>query len=134
MAVHRRRRGAPKALPPLPPPQTEGTIVGKNEIYRWKNLVGPFLVHALLGPRTSRPPFYYFPGRGLRAAADGRDAVGRWTGAWMPPGARSARHERENKPNTSGKTPENAAHHRCVTLSDPEPRGPVLHFPHHLWW
>ena len=31
-------------------PQTTGTIVGKNEIYNWENLVGPFLVH------TSPPP------------------------------------------------------------------------------
>ena len=39
---------------PPPPPQTKVTIVGKSEIYRWENLVGPFLVHKLLGPRP--PP------------------------------------------------------------------------------
>ena len=36
---------------PPPPLQTELTIVGKNEIYRWENLVGAFLVHKFLGPR-----------------------------------------------------------------------------------
>ena len=35
------------------------TIVGKNEIYNREHLVGPFLVHKLLGPL---PPFEYFPG------------------------------------------------------------------------
>ena len=34
-----------------PPPQTKVTIVGKNEIYHWQNLVPPFLVHNFLGPR-----------------------------------------------------------------------------------
>ena len=52
MAVHHRRRGG-APLNPLPP-QTKVTIVGKNEIYNWENLVGPFLVRKLLGPR---PPF-----------------------------------------------------------------------------
>ena len=37
MAVHRRRRGG------TPPPRP-------NEIYHWKNLVGPFLVHKFLVP------------------------------------------------------------------------------------
>ena len=46
MAVHRRRRGG---YPPHP--QTKVTIAGKNEIYHWENLFGPFLVHRLLGPR-----------------------------------------------------------------------------------
>ena len=31
------------------------TIVGKNEIYNWEDLVGPFLVHNLLGPRPPPP-------------------------------------------------------------------------------
>ena len=40
--------------PPFnPPPPTKVTIVGKNEIKNRANLVGPFLVHKLLG---SRPP------------------------------------------------------------------------------
>ena len=30
--------------------------------------------------------------------------------------------------------PGNAAHHRCVTVVDPEPSGPVLHFPDQMWW
>ena len=30
-------------------------IVGKNEIYIWENLFGPFLVHELLGPRPPPP-------------------------------------------------------------------------------
>ena len=54
-------RGVPP--PPLdpPPPQTKGTIVGRNEIYRWETLVRPFLVHKFgLGPRPPhtilRPP------------------------------------------------------------------------------
>ena len=29
--------------------------VGKTEIYRWENLVGPFLVYTLLGPRPPAP-------------------------------------------------------------------------------
>ena len=52
MAVHRRRS------PPTPPFQTKVIIVGKNEIYYTKNLVGPFLFwytnFILLGPRP--PP------------------------------------------------------------------------------
>ena len=48
--IHNRGGGSP-----TPPPfQTLVTIVGKNEINRWENLVGPFLVHTLLGP--SPPP------------------------------------------------------------------------------
>ena len=39
-----------------PPPKTKGTIVGENEIHRWENLVGPFSVHKVLGPRTPPPP------------------------------------------------------------------------------
>ena len=38
-----------------PPPQTKVAIAGKTEIYRWKNLVGPFLVHKLSGPRPPHP-------------------------------------------------------------------------------
>ena len=40
--------------PPLepPPPPTKVTIVGKNEIYRWGNLVGPFF----FGTQTVAPP------------------------------------------------------------------------------
>ena len=38
--------------PPPPPPKTKVTIVGKNEIYHWTKLVGPFVVHNLLGPDT----------------------------------------------------------------------------------
>ena len=34
MAVHHRRS-------PPPPPKTKVTVAGKNEIYRWENLVGP---------------------------------------------------------------------------------------------
>ena len=34
------------------------TIVGKNEIYHWKNLVAPFLVHIFLGPF---PPLLILP-------------------------------------------------------------------------
>ena len=41
--------------PWTPPPQTKVTIVGKNEIYRWENLVGPFLVHNILPSNTSLP-------------------------------------------------------------------------------
>ena len=28
---------------------------GKNEVYHWENLVGPFLVHKILGPRPPLP-------------------------------------------------------------------------------
>ena len=53
MAVHRRRTPPP----PRPrPPQTKVTIAGTNEIYRWEDLVGPFLVHKLLGPKPPAPP------------------------------------------------------------------------------
>ena len=39
---------------PPPPPRTPPllqTIAGKNEIHKRENLVGPFLVHKLLGPK-----------------------------------------------------------------------------------
>ena len=39
---------------PPPPPKTEVTIVGKNEIYNRENLIGPFLVHKLSSPKN--PP------------------------------------------------------------------------------
>ena len=56
MAVHRRRRGG------TPPPfQTEVTIVGKHEIYPRENLIGPLLVHKVLGPRPPPPPFVILP-------------------------------------------------------------------------
>ena len=40
---------------PPSPLQTKATIVGKNEVYNRENLVGPFLVHKLLGPRPPPP-------------------------------------------------------------------------------
>ena len=51
---------------PPAPPQTKLTIVEKTKsprrevirssaVYRWKNLVGPFLVHKIFGPRPPRP-------------------------------------------------------------------------------
>ena len=44
--------------PPLDPPlQTKVTTEGKNEVSNWENLVGPFLVHIILGPRPPLPPF-----------------------------------------------------------------------------
>ena len=42
---------APPPPPPRTPPQTKVTIVGNNKICNRENLVGPFLVHKLLGPR-----------------------------------------------------------------------------------
>ena len=53
--------GTPSPKPP-PPHQTKVTIVGKNEIYRWEHLIGPFLVHRLLGPW---PPLNRRPGPSL---------------------------------------------------------------------
>ena len=50
-----------KALcqPPPPPPERR-TVLGKDEVHRWENLVGPSLVHTLLGPSppppSARPP------------------------------------------------------------------------------
>ena len=44
---------------PPPPPwtlQNKVTIVGKSEIYNRENVVGPFLVHKLLGPIPPLPP------------------------------------------------------------------------------
>ena len=55
MALHLWMRGVIPPRTPTPA-QTEVTIVGKNEIYRWKNLVGQFLVHSLLGPLPPSPP------------------------------------------------------------------------------
>ena len=72
MAVHHRRRAPPPpdqgffriiknqgggASPktPSPPPQTKVTIVGKNEIYNRENVVRPFLVHQVLGPKPPPP-------------------------------------------------------------------------------
>ena len=43
-----------RRVSPPPPPETKVTIVGKNEICKMENLMGPFLVHKILGPRT--PP------------------------------------------------------------------------------
>ena len=45
-------------LPPRtpPPPETKVSIVGKNEVYHWENLVGPFLLYNFLAPRTPPPP------------------------------------------------------------------------------
>ena len=34
------------------------TVVGTNEIYRWENLVRPFLVHKLLPPPPPHPPLF----------------------------------------------------------------------------
>ena len=46
--------------PWTPPPKTQVTIVGKNEIYHRENLVGSFLVHHFLGPRApfAPPPLF----------------------------------------------------------------------------
>ena len=54
MAVHHKRReGYPPPPPwtPAPPPKIKVTVAGKTEIYKRENLVRPFLVHNLLGPR-----------------------------------------------------------------------------------
>ena len=40
---------------------TEGTIVGKSESYRWEKLVGPFLVHNILGPIPPPPSLLIVP-------------------------------------------------------------------------
>ena len=47
--------GDPSPKPPSPSPQTKVTIVGKNEIYNRENLVRPFLVHQVLGPKPPPP-------------------------------------------------------------------------------
>ena len=74
-----------------PPRKTKGTIVGNNEICRWENLVGPFLVHNILGPRPppppSPPPLQHSPG----ADADGRRSHRRWLGLSHSPGRGSGR-------------------------------------------
>ena len=53
---HRRRRGVPPFGPPSPPLQTKVTVVGNHKIYTRENLVGPFLVHKLLGLRRPLSP------------------------------------------------------------------------------
>ena len=55
MAVHRRRRGGVPPPPLDPHPRNQGDHRGKNEIYRWETLVGPFWYTSFLGPRP--PPF-----------------------------------------------------------------------------
>ena len=47
--------GDPSPKTPSPLPQTKVTIVGKNEIYNRENLVRPFLVHQVLGPKPPPP-------------------------------------------------------------------------------
>ena len=47
--------GGPSPKTPSTPPQTKVTIVGKNEIYNRENLVRPFLVHQVLGPKPPPP-------------------------------------------------------------------------------
>ena len=49
----------PPPRTPSPPLQTKVTTEGKNEIYDRENLVGPFLVHKILGPRP--PPLLILP-------------------------------------------------------------------------
>ena len=41
---------------PTPPPPDQNETSGKNKIYIRENLIGPFLVHNFLGPRTPPPP------------------------------------------------------------------------------
>ena len=48
--------------------KTKVTITEKNQIYHWENLVRPFLVHTLLGPRPP-PPLLILPW------LDSRDAL-----------------------------------------------------------
>ena len=50
-----------------PPPQTKGTIAGKKEIYDQENLVRPFLIHPLSGPRPPHPLLITSLDRGLSA-------------------------------------------------------------------
>ena len=52
---NQRGGGDPSPKTPSPPPQTKVTIVGKNEIYNRENLVRPFLVHQVLGPKPPPP-------------------------------------------------------------------------------
>ena len=40
----------------LPSPQTKVTTMGSNEIYKTEYLIGPLLVHKLLGPRPQPAP------------------------------------------------------------------------------
>ena len=47
--------GDPSPKTPSSPPQTKVTIVGKNEICNRENLVRPFLVHQVLGPKPPPP-------------------------------------------------------------------------------
>ena len=66
---------APQEVPSPPPPQTKGTVVGNNEMCRWENPIGPFLVHTLFWvpdpPPPPPPPFYYYYSPGLWAVSSG---------------------------------------------------------------
>ena len=43
-----------------------GVLMGKNEIYNRENLLGPFLVHKLLGPRAPLHSNTFLPmGKGV---------------------------------------------------------------------
>ena len=54
-AGHGEGGGVLGRLTEVPRPPTKATIVRKNEIYHWENLVGPFLVHKPLVPRPPSP-------------------------------------------------------------------------------
>ena len=44
-----------------PPPKTKVTIVGKNGIYRWENLIGPFLEQKFWVPDPPPLPRHLIP-------------------------------------------------------------------------
>ena len=95
---NQRGGGDPSPKTPSPPPQTKVTIVGKNEIYNRENLVRPFLVHQVLGPKPPPP---------------------------LPPPC--SKRSPDPPPPPPPTRPGHPAHHRCATVARPQPPGPVLH-------
>ena len=90
----------PHWTPPPPPPK--GPSWDKPKIYRWENLIGPFLEHTPLvhtqTPLPPPPPFAYTPPPVILRAGGGGGRAGtfacpQWTGAFAWAGAPACRHK-----------------------------------------
>ena len=65
-----------------PPPPTKGTVVGNNEMCRWENLDGPFLVHTLFWVPDPPPPQHPLLIQAWPGAGPG---AGHWVGLGLGP-------------------------------------------------